>query len=172
MIAPRPPRHHGGVAAESVVVILGSAFGQETIASLALEPVEVATRRGAVTLHRARLPGREACALFRHGVPHRRLPHQIDHRAHAEALREVRCGALVVTSSVGVLDPEVPLNVPLLVADLLMPDNRLPDGSLCTMFEEPAPGQGHLVLHEGLFSKALGEPVASENELFRFGDFD
>jgi purine nucleoside phosphorylase len=66
----------------------------------------------------------------------------------------------LVTSSVGVLDRNVPLYRPLLLGDLLMPGNRLPDGSPCTMFERPTAGQGHLVVNEGLFSRRLTEQVA------------
>jgi 5'-methylthioadenosine phosphorylase len=60
---------------------------------------------------------------------------------------------------VGVLDADVPLDRPLLVGDLLMPDNRLPDGSACTMFDAPSSDHGHLVLNEGMFSDALNDQV-------------
>jgi len=146
---------------QSVAVILGSAHEQPELAGVPLEAVAVETAHGEVRLHR--FPGRadgEAWVLFRHGAPHRLLPNQIPYRAHAAALREVGCGALLVTSSVGVLDDAVPLDTPILVRDLLMPDNRLPDGSTCTMFGEPTPGQGHLVIEEGLFSAALSARIA------------
>ena len=103
--------------------------------------------------------GRPAYVSFRHGAPHRLLPNQIPYRAQAWALREVGCGALLVTSSVGVLDPALPLYRPLLVGDLLTLDNRLPDGGACTVFTEPDPRHGHLVLNEGLFSRALTSQV-------------
>jgi purine nucleoside phosphorylase len=138
---------------QAVAVILGSAFGIETLGEL--EPVEVATPHGPAVLHRTVGGGRPAYVLFRHGLPHRWLPNQIPYRAHAAALAEVGCGALLVTSSVGILHPELPLNVPLVVGDLLTLDNRLPDGSACTMFPAVAPGHGHLVLSEGLLSPAL-----------------
>jgi len=143
----------------SVAVILGSAFDRAALKGCPLEPVSVSTPFGEVLLHK--VPGREdgAYVLFRHGVPHRYLPNQIPFRAHAAALEAVRCRALLVTSSVGVLDPGLPLYEPLLVGDLLMPENRLPDGSACTMFPEPREGQGHLVVEEGLFSRELGDEV-------------
>jgi 5'-methylthioadenosine phosphorylase len=93
---------------------------------------------------------------IRHGSPHDRLPNQINYRAQAWALAEAGCGALIVNSSVGVLVAELPLYTPLLVTDLLMPENRLPDGSTCTIFPEPVPDQWHLVLTGGLFSEPLG----------------
>ena len=95
--------------------------------------------------------------LFRHGLPHERLPNQIDYRAHALALKAVGCHALLVTSSVGVLDPTVPLYQPMLLQDLLMLENRLPDGSACTLFERPQAEQGHLLIQEGLFHRGLGD---------------
>ena len=123
---------------------------------LALDEKVVETRFGPQPLHRLRGGARPAYVAFRHGLPHTFLPHQIPYRALAAAFAEVGCGALLLTSSVGVLDANVPLHRPLLVRDLLTLDNRLPDGSACSMFTEPAPQQAHLVLREGLFSRALG----------------
>lgn len=137
-------------------VILGSAFDAAQLGGTSLSPHPVRTPFGDVVLHRYQPLGEpEAYVLFRHGVPHRWLPHQIPYRAHAAALRAVGATNLLVTSSVGLLDPSLPLFEPLLVTDLLMPDNRLPDGSTCTMFATPSPEQGHLVLEAGLFSREL-----------------
>jgi len=99
--------------------------------------------------------------LFRHGVPHRCLPNQIPYRAQALALHAAGCRSLLVTSSVGVLDPALPLDVPLLLTDLLTLDNRLPDGSACSLYPEPSDGQGHLVIEDALFSPALTEATAA-----------
>jgi len=143
----------------SVAVILGSAFQDSLPATLNLIPKTLETPWGSQELFE--LPaektesGEAAYLLFRHGVPHRLLPNQINYRAQAMALKQTGCGALLVTSSVGVMDPELPLFQPMLLSDLLMPENRLPDGSACTMFTEPSPDQGHLVLNEGLFSQEL-----------------
>ena len=139
--------------------MLGSAFSQQPPAGLALDETVVATPFGAQTLHRVRGAARPAYVAFRHGLPHAFLPHQIPYRALAAAFAEVGCGALLATSSVGVLTADVPLYRPLLVRDLLTLDNRLPDGSACTMFTQPSPQQAHLVLREGLFSRALGTQV-------------
>jgi 5'-methylthioadenosine phosphorylase len=143
----------------AVAAILGSAFAESLPGALSLEPEEVGTAWGRQTLYRVEGPDRPAYVLFRHGLPHERLPNQINYRAQAAALRAVGCGALLVTSSVGVLDPDTPLYEPLLVDDLLMPENRLPDGSACTMFTEPSEAHGHLVLDDGLFATALTEQV-------------
>lgn len=144
----------------AVAVILGSAYRVDRPGGLPMTPVDVDTPWGEQRLFKAETE-RPAYALFRHGQPHRLLPNQIEYRAQAWALREVGVGALLVTSSVGVMDADLPLFEPLLLGDLMMLDNRLPDGSTCTMFDAPSPDHGHLVLNEGLFSVALSEQVAS-----------
>lgn len=40
-----------------------------------------------------------------------------------------------------------------------MLDNRLPDGSTCTMFTEPTSDQAHLMISGGLFSKPLNDQI-------------
>lgn len=142
----------------SVALILGSAFGRPELAGRALTPVEIDTLHGPAILYR--WPGRpDGWVLFRHGTPHRWLPNQVPYRAQAAALAAVGVEAVLITSSVGVIDLAVPLFVPLRVTDLVMPDNRLPDGSACTLFVEPFPGQGHLVVEGGLFDAELGAQV-------------
>jgi len=133
-------------------VIVGSAFSEATD----LSPVEVDTPFGPAVLHEAG-PGRYL--LHRHGAPHRWLPHQIPYRAHAWALRALGVEVLLVTSSVGLLSPEVPRNMPVVVTDLVWWDQRLPDGQAATMFPAPTDEQGHLVLQDGLFSTALSARV-------------
>lgn len=151
-------------AADVLGVVLGSAFSQQPPEDLALDEEGVETPYGPQRLHRVRGSARPAYVAFRHGLPHSLLPHQIPYRALAAAFAEVGCGALLLTSSVGVLTADVPLYQPLLVRDLLTLDNRLPDGSACTMFTRRSPGQAHLVLREGLFSAALGAQLRRLSE--------
>lgn len=153
----------------SVAVILGSAFSKLPPQHIQLEPVNFDTPWGTVTLYRVeglRKQG-QAYVIFRHGLPHQVLPHLINFRGYIAALKQVHCAALLVTSSVGVLDHIVPLDQPMIVTDLLMPENRLPNGELCTMFTagtrlnsyasilQQALRPGHLVIKQGLFSSAL-----------------
>jgi len=123
-----------------------------------LEAVQIETRQGTFTVHRARHRP-DAWVVFRHGQLHRRLPNHIPYRAMALALSQVGCAALLCTTSAGVLDPTLPLNVPLLVSDLLTLDNRLPDGTPCTVWPHPHPGQAHLVIQDGLISTGLTEQI-------------
>lgn len=137
--------------------ILGSSYDISYIERWGLTAQQVETDFGSVTLHAfdSRKDGRRVFLLFRHGVTHTLLPHQIPYRAHMQALARVGCQSVLVTSSVGVLDHQVPLNTLLWVEDILMPDNRLPDGSACSIFPAPTPGQGHLVLEDGLCHRDL-----------------
>lgn len=149
-------------------LILGSAYSGPDPGirlGLRLRPETVATPFGAWTLHHVEADAETGEAVggvvsLRHGTPHRFLPNQIPYRAQAWALREAGVESLLVTSSVGVMNPDLPLFQPILLDDLLFPENRLPDGSTCTLFPEPTPGQGHLVLGEGLLSARLADEVA------------
>jgi 5'-methylthioadenosine phosphorylase len=146
-------------AMSTVAAIVGSAFTHPDDLGLDWEGVEVDTPHGPYELFRVCAQDRAAYLILRHGCPHRWLPHQIPYRAQALALKAVGVRSLLVTSSVGVLDPELPLFQPLLVADLVTADNRLPDGSACSIWREPQPEQGHLVLEHGLFDAELGEQL-------------
>lgn len=137
----------------SSAVILGSAFERPALLGRDLEPVQVATRFGPALLHWDRET--RGHVLFRHVVPHRFLPNQIPYRAQAAALHEVGCDRLLVTSSVGVLDRDLPLDAPIPIADVIMFNNALPDGTACTMFPDPTSPQWHLVLDHGLVSDPL-----------------
>ena len=143
----------------AVAVILGSAF-DAGIADLELSPQELQTPWGQQQVFAVQQLDRPAYLLFRHGLPHQLLPNQINYRAQAWALSQLGVGSLMVTSSVGVMTDRLPLNQPLLLSDILMPDNRLPDGSACSLFTQPTPGQGHLVLDEGLCSRALNAQLS------------
>lgn len=150
---------------ESVAIILGSAFEGSFASQLGLTPEEVNTEFGKITLYQSALrKDRPAYVVFRHGMPHTLLPNQINYRGQAAALKKVNCRALLINSSVGVMDPDLPIYKPMLVSDLLMPENRLPDGSTCTMFPEPVPGQGHLLIKEGLFSGELNRWIIQEGK--------
>lgn len=145
----------------SVAVILGSAFQHSLPEALNLVKNNISTSWGNQQVFEVDNAGKNhnAYVLFRHGLPHKLLPNQINYRAQAAALQKLNCGALVITSSVGVMDPDLPLYKPMLLSDLVMLENRLPDGSACTMFTEPSEDHGHLVLNEGLFSSELGNQL-------------
>ncbi|HRK75546.1 MAG TPA: 5'-methylthioadenosine phosphorylase, partial [Rhodothermales bacterium] len=118
----------------SVVVILGSSFQKDDFTKWELTETVFDTPFGSTVLHGVQLKNRVAWVLFRHGSPHRLLPNQINYRANAYALKMVNCQALLITSSVGIMTTDLPLYKLLFLQDLIYPENRLPDGSTCTMF--------------------------------------
>lgn len=150
---------------KSIAVILGSAFEGSFAERLQLTEQKIKTKFGSITLHRSELrKDRPAFVIFRHGIPHKLLPNQINYRAQAAALKQVKCGALLINSSVGVMDAKLPIYKPMLVSDLMMPENRLPDGSTCTMFPEPSKDHGHLLIKGGLFSIKLNSWLMEHHE--------
>ena len=144
-----------------VAAIVGSAFEHPGDLGLAWETVAVDTGMGSFEVLRIHERGQTSYVVFRHGFPHRWLPHQIPYRAMMSALKSLGVSSLLVTSSVGVLDHELPLFKPMLVGDLITVDNRLADGSACSNWPEPHPSQGHLVLEHGLFDAELGQQVVA-----------
>jgi len=149
---------------QSIALILGSAFEGSFAEKLKLTSHQINTEFGTITLHQTALRNdRPAYVLFRHGLPHTLLPNQINYRAQAAALKQINCGALLINSSVGVMDAGLPLYKPMLVTDLLMPENRLPDGSTCTIFPKPSAEHGHLLIKDGLFSSELNRRLIRQH---------
>lgn len=109
----------------------------------------VQTRFGSVEVEVSRRGPWTVGSISRHGEGHRHLPHTIPHRANLAALHELGAKAVLATTAVGAVDPELPLGRPILFDDLFFPENRLPDGAACTMFPEPGEeGRGHLIQTE------------------------
>ncbi len=118
-----------------VGMITGSGFETQEKASLA--PWTVATPFGPVTVTHGRMHGHAVTHLARHGAAHERLSHQVEHRANLWALHDLRVDAIVASTAVGLLTADTPLGVPILFDDMYFPSNRLPDGSLATIFTAP-----------------------------------
>ena len=88
-------------------------------------------------------------SISRHERNHRHLPHTIPHQANLTALGQLGARAVLATTVVGAVDPEVPLGQPILFDDLFFPTNLLPTGAECTVFTEPGdPARGHLISDE------------------------
>ncbi|MGV3523512.1 MAG: MTAP family purine nucleoside phosphorylase [Candidatus Sericytochromatia bacterium] len=156
----------------TLALISGSGFYQ--LPGLeARREARVETPFGPVNVQHGRWQGQELVFLARHGAQHQRLSHQIPHQAHLSACRELGVQALVGCSVVGVVNPALPLGELLLPDELYFPDNRLADGSACTLFVTPGEaGRGHLIagqhFHAGLntqlraAAQAVGLPLHSQ----------
>jgi purine nucleoside phosphorylase len=121
---------------------------------------DVDTRFGAVQVSEGALAGVEVVHVSRHGEGHVRLSSSVNHRANVLALAELGAGCVVGLTVCGAVDRSVPLGGLILFDDLHFPVNRLPDGSLCTLYPEPGdPRRGHWI-YEGPFSEGLRAALA------------
>ncbi len=84
-------------------VIAGTAFRQIGLSEEA-NPWEVSTRFGKVTV----LESDDIIFLPRHGMEDSIPPHQINHRAHLSAFKELGIPRIIGVNSVGSLNPEIP----------------------------------------------------------------
>jgi purine nucleoside phosphorylase len=104
------------------------------------------TRFGSVQLSEGVLAGVDAVHLSRHGERHERLSSQLNHLAHIEALVHCAVDAILAVTVCGALDPKLRLGSVIVFDDLYFISNRLPGGSLCSLYDEPgAPGRGHWI---------------------------
>jgi 5'-methylthioadenosine phosphorylase len=121
-----------------------------------VEPVVVETPYGSTEVSRGRLAGVEALLLSRHGPGHARLSNHVTHRANIWALKELGARAVIACTACGAVDATLELGSLVIFDDLHFASNRLPDGSLCTFFDQPGdPQRGHWILHGGPFSEAI-----------------
>src|ERR1700680_2272300 len=115
----------------------------------------VDTRFGPVELNHARLGGVEVAHISRHGAGHERLSSHVTHRANVLALREAGVEAVIAVTICGAVDPALELGDLVVFDDLHFIANRLADGSICSLYDEPAiPGRGHWV-----YEKPFSEPL-------------
>jgi 5'-methylthioadenosine phosphorylase len=115
----------------------------------------VDTRFGPVSLREGSMAGVEVVHLSRHGKGHARLSSQLNPRAHVLALRDAGVQAVIAVTVCGAVDPTIALGSTIVFDDLHFPANRLADGSICSLYDEPnMPGRGHWV-----FERPFAEPL-------------
>jgi 5'-methylthioadenosine phosphorylase len=113
------------------------------------------TRFGDVSVRTGQLEGREIAFLARHGKRHSILPNMINHRANLMALKALETTAIVATTVCGVLDPDIPLARLVVFDDLYFPENRLPNGEMCSLYnKEEDKSKGHYI-----FDKPFSEDL-------------
>lgn len=155
--------------ASTIGIITGS--GTYAVPGLSsTEPREVATRFGAARLTAGRLGDTDVLHVSRHLEGHPRLSNHVEHRANIAALREAGADAILAVTVCGAVDPALELGSLVVFDDLHFLANRLPDGSICTLYDTPGePRRGHWIFespfHAGLRSALLeaareaGHPV-------------
>jgi purine nucleoside phosphorylase len=161
----RAASRRGAPAVESppvrIAVITGSGtHALRGFSDAATEPVT--TPFGEVEVTRGTFAGEEVLHVSRHGAGHRRLSHQVPHRADIWALHTLGAQAVIGCTVCGAVDPSLELGELVVFDDLWYLSNRLPDGSLCTFFvEDGDPGRGHWILHGGPFSGGVRDALLS-----------
>jgi 5'-methylthioadenosine phosphorylase len=140
---------------------LGILTGSGTYALEAVErPVarEIPTPFGGVRVTEGRLAGVDVVHVSRHGHGHVRLSSHVNHRANTLALRDAGVDAILAVTVCGAVDPEIELGGLIVFDDLHFLTNRLPDGSICSLYAEGQPGRGHWIF-ERPFSPPLREAL-------------
>ncbi len=125
-----------------------------------LEQHQVVTPFGESLVTQGWLGGVEVLHVSRHGEGHRRVSHQVEHRANIAALRDRGADAILAVTVCGAVDPALALRDLIVFDDLWFLANRLPGGELCTFHTQPGgPGRGHWVFerpfHEHLRAALL-----------------
>jgi 5'-methylthioadenosine phosphorylase len=124
-----------------------------------VEETRVETRYGVTQISSGRLGSADILHVSRHGEGHARLSSQVNHRANVLALRDSGAEAVLGVTVCGAVDPSIELGTLLVFDDLHFLANRLPDGSICTLYDEPGmPGRGHWIF-ESPFSAPLREAL-------------
>ncbi|NUP46357.1 MAG: MTAP family purine nucleoside phosphorylase [Catenulispora sp.] len=119
------------------------------------------TRHGEADVTVGTVAGVEVVHLARHGTGHARLSNHVDHKANIAALRETGVDCVISLTVCGAVDPAVEPGSLIVFDDLYFPGNRLPDGSTCTWFDEPAAkDRGHWIFDRP-FSAPVGEALIS-----------
>jgi 5'-methylthioadenosine phosphorylase len=117
------------------------------------EPLSVDTPYGVVAVTTGEYGGVDALHLSRHGQGHIRLSNQVTHRANIWALKEMGAEAVVACTACGAVDPTLALGELVVFDDMHFLSNRLPDGTLCTFFDQPGHAdRAHWILHGGPYS--------------------
>jgi purine nucleoside phosphorylase len=123
------------------------------------EPEMVQTRYGSAPVTSGRFAGVQVLHVARHRPGHELLSSQVTHQANIAALKERGADAILSVTVCGSLDQRLPLGSLVVFDDLHFLVNRLPDGSICTLFTEPGEqGRGHWI-YERPFSQPLREAL-------------
>lgn len=119
----------------------------------------VRTKYGEASLRIGVIETKRIAFMARHGQGHRILPNMINHRANLLALKELSTKALVGMTVCGVLDPAIPLTKLAVFEDFYFPDNRLPNGEACTIYDEIGERKrGHYIFDKP-FSEELRQQI-------------
>lgn len=101
----------------------------------------------------------EIILLPRHGKNHKNLPNTINYLANFSAIKSVHPDCVISFSVCGILNKNIPLGTPFVPQDFFFPENRLPDGKICTVFQGEGK-KGHLIPVENYFHPEIQSDLA------------
>ena len=104
------------------------------------------------------IKGRPIAWIPRHGIKKERLASVLNPKAIIHAMKEIGVAGIIGDSVTGVIDTKIPLGEPILFDDFYFPHNRLPDGTLCTFFNQMNIEKAHWVF-DTPFSPGLREII-------------
>ena len=123
------------------------------------DPELVETRFGSASVTSGRFAGVDVLHVSRHRAGHELLSSMVTHQANIAALKERGADAILSVTVCGALDPNLSLGSLVVFDDLHFLANRLPDGSLCTLFTQAGErGRGHWI-YERPFAAHLREAL-------------
>jgi 5'-methylthioadenosine phosphorylase len=109
----------------------------------------VATRFGDASVSRGRAGEVEVLHVSRHGPGHARLSNQVTHQANVTALSQLDADCVIGVTVCGAVDASLPLGSLIVFDDLHFLQNRLADGSLCTLYDAPGDqARGHWIFEQ------------------------
>ncbi|OIO86619.1 MAG: phosphorylase [Candidatus Aquicultor secundus] len=121
------------------------------------EEKTITTPFGEAEVSLGSIDGKDVAFIARHGRNHELLPNMINYRANIFALKETGVCAIIATSVMGVVDRLLGLGRVILFDDLYFPENRLPNGEICTMFTAPGgPERAHYIFSSPFSSYIRG----------------
>jgi purine nucleoside phosphorylase len=119
----------------------------------------IATRWGDVIVSSGTFGGHEVLHVSRHEEGHKRLSNHVRHQANIAALKAAGATGVLGVTVCGACDPTLELGTLIVFDDLHFLVNRLPDGSICTLYDTPGEaGRGHWIF-ESPFSPELRDAL-------------
>lgn len=112
---------------------------------------------GDVKIIKSKYKKHDVFFIARHGKNHERLPNLIPYLEIIRVLKILEADLIIGTSIMGVLDASLPLANLFLFDDLYFPDNRLPDGRLCSLYTKAQDKKRGHYLFNTPFSKKVNE---------------
>jgi purine nucleoside phosphorylase len=125
------------------------------------EPELVETRFGAAPVTTGRFAGVDVLHISRHRPGHQLLSSSVTHQANIAALKERGADAILSVTVCGSLDASLSLGSLIVFDDLHFLSNRLPDGSICTLYTEPGEKRRGHWIYDKPFSVPLRQALLS-----------